>query len=518
MTTSKPVLEDCSICLDPMTQADVDHPLQCSSAPLCGFNFCRNCIESLITSSKDDYVEASDGSRQVKVHLHCPNCRSDLSRSIRDTVLLRKVDDAKAAAGVWGGEDGGEEPNMTESQRRTLKAFKSSAQVQQAVDEARRGERLFLRSVEEREVLRSSDDENPFREEEGLEKKIGSHKHLATDEEKKDMDASDYSDYVEEWGFEADLEGVHGSFRMPRPPKRLQEEQPVRMARVDSTLFAGLGYFMDQGEKLYVTELMTSGDVDQLAEAAEVMNKIAARTATPKTRPGRGSNKISSTPNRKRYSRCASIFQLIEESKVAQKKEDEKLKMVTQAIAKGRPHQRQVQAWRKSAQRRANQPPLPVRMPKSIQIHVTSKHHGLALCDDVWDGTVMDAYSKITISHSPFGGKTSIHKKKQDNHPGVRSVMGQDGDVPIELPGQKRVLVSDLGPEAGAQGVMKGDVVTHINGAHVHAKSASEVNEFFDFLESDDSFEDDIVTVVFNAEPSVAEALKRRSYLVEPET
>ena len=81
------VAEDCPICLDEMSPADVLHPVQCR----CGYNFCAGCIESLITSSKDDYQEASDGNLHVKVFLHCPNCRSDLGGSIRDTLLCRKV-------------------------------------------------------------------------------------------------------------------------------------------------------------------------------------------------------------------------------------------------------------------------------------------------------------------------------------------------------------------------------------------------------------------------------------------
>ena len=75
---------DCPICMDTMTAADIEHPMQCKSEH-CTYNFCMTCIESLITSSKDDYMEASDGNLHVKIFLHCPNCRSDLSLSIRDT-------------------------------------------------------------------------------------------------------------------------------------------------------------------------------------------------------------------------------------------------------------------------------------------------------------------------------------------------------------------------------------------------------------------------------------------------
>lgn len=42
---------DCPICLDPMTTEDHQHVLQCQHH--CGYNFCHECIESLIASSKD---------------------------------------------------------------------------------------------------------------------------------------------------------------------------------------------------------------------------------------------------------------------------------------------------------------------------------------------------------------------------------------------------------------------------------------------------------------------------------
>lgn len=92
-TAAPPTLPDCPICLEVMEVADLRHPLQCH----CGYNFCRSCLQSLISSSQDDYEMASDGSRRVKIFLHCPHCRSDLQTSVRDTLLLRRTDAAQAA-------------------------------------------------------------------------------------------------------------------------------------------------------------------------------------------------------------------------------------------------------------------------------------------------------------------------------------------------------------------------------------------------------------------------------------
>jgi hypothetical protein len=69
------------------------YPLLCPST--CGYNFCLSCVEHLISSSKDDYQMASDGNRHVKVSLQCPQCRGNLSRTITDTVMLRKAKTAE---------------------------------------------------------------------------------------------------------------------------------------------------------------------------------------------------------------------------------------------------------------------------------------------------------------------------------------------------------------------------------------------------------------------------------------
>lgn len=80
---------DCPICLDEMDPSDSQYPLLCPTK--CGYNFCTKCIDHLVASSKCGYEEASDGSRQVKVKLICPQCRGDLSNTIKDTLLMRQA-------------------------------------------------------------------------------------------------------------------------------------------------------------------------------------------------------------------------------------------------------------------------------------------------------------------------------------------------------------------------------------------------------------------------------------------
>ena len=80
--------EMCLICLTEMSLADLRYPIMCRGHS-CDYNFCLICAEEFLKSSKDDYQVASDGSRQVKIHLRCPNCRSDISTQIEETIQRR---------------------------------------------------------------------------------------------------------------------------------------------------------------------------------------------------------------------------------------------------------------------------------------------------------------------------------------------------------------------------------------------------------------------------------------------
>ena len=77
----------CPICLESMSAADLMYPLQCPSN--CRYNFCVDCMSSLLKSSKDAYEMASDGSMRVKIHLNCPNCRASIKDIIEDIIQCR---------------------------------------------------------------------------------------------------------------------------------------------------------------------------------------------------------------------------------------------------------------------------------------------------------------------------------------------------------------------------------------------------------------------------------------------
>jgi S1-C subfamily serine protease len=121
-------------------------------------------------------------------------------------------------------------------------------------------------------------------------------------------------------------------------------------------------------------------------------------------------------------------------------------------------------------------------------------------------GTVMDAYSKISISFSGAIVQT------RPNNPNVSTVLGGhwvSGDVQIELPGQPRIIVKHTGKDAGKQGAVDGDVVTHING-----KVVNTTNEFIRLIDSAKQRGESKIILAFNADRSVAEALKRRASVI----
>ena len=79
-----------------------------------------------------------------------------------------------------------------------------------------------------------------------------------------------------------------------------------------------------------------------------------------------------------------------------------------------------------------------------------------------------------------------------------------------------RVLVASVNGEGGRQGVTKGDVVTHVDGQEFLGTSDELVELLRQKAEAAKASGDSKpkFTMVLNAEPSVAEALKRRSYVM----
>ena len=84
--------EDCMLCLEPFQPCDRLIPMSC---PLdgCPFNYCSQCVWNLLLTSSQPYQEASDGSKQLKIPLQCPQCRTKYPHRqiVQDVLLLRQA-------------------------------------------------------------------------------------------------------------------------------------------------------------------------------------------------------------------------------------------------------------------------------------------------------------------------------------------------------------------------------------------------------------------------------------------
>jgi len=485
------LVEDCPICLDEMQSSDYVHLLQCERH--CGFNMCKHCIDSLLSSSKDGFQEASDGNYHVKVYLHCPNCRSDLSACIRDTLLLRKVDELININIP--------EIEWTDSQIRLKKALHTN-EVQKAIKNARKMEAEYFGCEDD------FDEEN--------------------DDDFGGDDSLLEKEYIEQWGVEADISnGVHTSFYQPRPPDSVIREEAIR---VDPTLFAGLDYFLSEDERRQVTELMTRGDPLLLAEAAEILYTVAQKISA-NSKPA--SLAVTDRPKRS-LGRRSSVFQLIAEAEVAhgkeERKKEKKILEETQALQNPRSRVAQHQQLERELRLQANfqtRFPIPVRMPKAVQLDL-SLPFDMEFVDYTWGGNCMDAYSKLTVG---FGNRVT---QRRPNNVNVGNILGTEpnvayaaamgcaiglclpgdknvdvNDVYIALPGQSRVLLSQTG-RIGKQGAVRGDVLSHVDGISIAGKNVREVLTLLQTRQSQGG----CIMLTLNAELSVAEALKRRAIVI----
>ena len=532
-------MPDCPICSDPMSPGDLSHPIQCLSSPPtasaptadCTFNFCLSCVESLIASSRDGYGIASDGNRHVKVRLRCPQCRSDMEGSILDTVLLRKVRTLTTTVCSGGGgviEEGGDS-ELSASELR-MKAELTSDYVRNAISEAERREVEFF------------SERNRRRLERGGEATAGG------------------------GGVEAIVEDLAAS------ALSYDSTDPAPVSVADVTLFGGREYAMTKDEQMVVTEMMNSGSVTKLSAAALFLHDVIEMSRAKGGRTGK--------KREEDVMRGSSIRTIIEEGKEARERYERRAfgtrtgmaaavlsnrgegggeggvsvaggGSTAQSTSSTRRRGKKANMVTKSRHRDFEREmsrradflclrPLPVRMPRHVELSLSDpngRNFPLAFCDDVWDGTVEDAYRKITIV-GKRGLERVVRTSERDN-PGVQMVVmaggaatgdydamnrileergggeGPESSGGLPNKSKKRVLISIVRPEAGRLGVARGDVVTHMDGEELNfegtGKTASELMEVL--VRKWDRGERTF-SLVLNAEQCTAEALRRRA-LVE---
>jgi len=582
----------CPICLDPMTPIDHDHPLQCPTRH-CHYNFCASCIHSLLSSSKDDFEMASDGNSHVKVYLNCPNCRADLASSIRDVLLLRKVDTVEFLLQQQQNQEkhhgrinsARTTIKLTPSQERTRLAMQE-LHVQEAVARARASEMEFWkthhRDLEQEESQQMAEAaEQAFLDASSASIQISRRRlsRIKSSWKLREVSSCSQQSFGEEWGVEADLiNGVHSSIRLPADQKisdtawsgsirdydqLFQKQQPETITEgsnsnspgssintssstrnknvIDETLLHGLEACMTHSEQLTISHLLTTGEPDDLARAAHVLQGIEIDT-----RQG-----IKPADRQRMMNRRASVYGIVEEARQIHQEANSNSSgnksapsSATSLYAQQQPNSRMYMAARQQDRLRMAQErrelevsllqrasllercPLPVRMPKSVTLDVadpSSRGFSLRFCNDSWDGTVLDAYTRlnITAASSRSDQKWKIVKKAQTQHHGVFHVLSQGQyqnhfghDIMLAEPhsNMQRVVVASVQGKAGRQGVMKGDVVTHIDGAALDAGTT--VDDLVALVQAKKEAGQKTFEMVLNADVSIAEALKRRANMM----
>ena len=503
---------ECPLCGDELSDYDLSHPLQCPTQH-CSFNFCLSCAENFIESTKGEN-EASDGNT-FRVFLHCPNCRSNLGPSIRDTVLMRKVDKYKGVGSH--AKDG----DLKEREVRFRYALKHNEDIKSAVEAARKRENDFFHREEA--IDNAIDNASCLEDSTQNSRTITSLTSRSISERSLWM-------FGDEEGFEADLtNGVHKSFifrhqsSMSEDNIAEEEEPDIDNLEPDLTLLSGLDAFMTEQEKKYASYLMTSGDPSKLAAATDMLNYVSSLARNGIKPNSKRINSYHSDEARfafkRRDSLMGSIREIIKEGNETRLKEEEKTHVqstggvVAPHIAANRSNRkRQADLEVKRQMEYMRLHPLPLRMPKYAE--VLSRRGALnkiAFVDDIWDGFVIDAFAKITV-YKPFLGSTMQIKKQHAESIGIRCVLNagpagsprRSSKIDVDTP---RVLVASINREMGQKGIVNGDVLTHVNGEE-YKGTADELRKLLDSVQ-----EGEMLTFAFNCDQAVAEALKRRSMI-----
>jgi hypothetical protein len=149
----------------------------------------------------------------------------------------------------------------------------------------------------------------------------------------------------------------------------------------------------------------------------------------------------------------------------------------------------------------------------------------MTFVDDEWDGSIADAFARARIGPHKGNRKAEVQKNVVTSNPaekmsidrilkvGEEEAQGAGAhqqrreDVPVMR--SQRVLVASVRGQAGKSGIMKGDVVTHVNG-EPFTGNADDLNSLL-VSAYEEQGRDGVVMIVVNADECTAEALRLRS-------
>ena len=233
-------MSDCPICLNEFSAADTTYPLRCPTTT-CHFNYCSDCIRQLQKSAADGYQVASDGSRQVKVQLQCPQCREKYQcEKYPSDVILSSVLLLRRAACLQESVLQQSDSELSATELSNKHAFLHSTSMEELEDAVRRLQLYEDQVLPERAAVVPALDWDLWRPHVPDKKATG-------------------------------------------PQQQQQSEQQHKPTWSDPSLFCGLDELMSQEEQDFVTTLLTSRQVDSLQQASLILHGILVMTATTPT-------------------------------------------------------------------------------------------------------------------------------------------------------------------------------------------------------------------------------------------
>jgi len=448
----------CPICLNDMCKSDALHPIQCPTN--CTFNFCIECLCHLLASSKDDYEMASDGNRHVKVHLNCPNCRSDISKTIEDTIRLRQAALKEELSTVPDSE--------LSAKDLQLKHWKQDDEILDLTE----GKKKKKKGPEPMLI-----DKTLF----------GGLEFAMTTEEQKYVTKLMSSGYPNELCQGAQiLAGIADNIRNGRAPT-VTATPASTAANAPSRAAAETARATQALQSGYSNAGLSSRSRDEAAHGASNFQREMEQQKRDKLR----------RPLPARMPLCVTLSTGEFEKMALQYRQ--KSGMVDPSMSGDGEGKKP--GWKSFFKGMLG----------------TGGNASMTFIDDEWDGSVADAFARAQIGRvgkdnrqivkGRFGPQNPVEKASVQRIIAVG--LHEEGDSltrPIRF---QRVLLGSVGGQAGKVGIKKGDVVTHINGEEFTGNAAALHALLVEAYEQQGK--DGVVMIVVNAEDCTAEALRLRA-------
>ena len=443
-TTTNTTNAVCPICLDDLHPSEQVYEIPCEG---CGgrdspdgeennnnYNYCSNCIMNFCQAADDDWGVASDGSRQVKVTIKCPKCRTKYPMDLRQIMLLRKAYMLATRLVDPGTGTLQQDSNLTASELRykrdlmsSSSSSSSSCSLRTQLNDAQiiydhvywKGKKNNKAGNNQKSSSSSGSKDSSSLKDEMKQKQLEDATKLWKDLLSKLSIDDDGDENDENETGTADISSsVDAKALLPPPTIGTSQSNDSQLSSgsnggsgslnnnkynnkknkmVDETLFQGLDEFMNRDEQLFLTDLLTSNDPKLVAQAAMIMHGMLRLSWSGKhVASAKQQSKYESQKHIDYITRTKTMF------------------------------------------------PLPNHMPGYVLIPAFSKHQGYMLTKDVqaWDGTM----------EPPQQSKRTFDQVYRNHY------------VPPS-PDERRnvVSISSIRGPVGRVGLRKNDRITHVN-------------------------------------------------------